>query len=191
MFRIAVSLLVIFLFATSATAQIPTKGNVFFGYSYVSADTNIGDRANLNGWNGSLEGKVLPFVGIVADISGHYGSQDFPALCHGVGRACIINVPTINVNSSTHTVVFGPRLSVPIMKFIPFGEALFGVSHVSGSTSGYSNSDTSFAEVLGGGVDYSLVRGIGLRVEGDLLQTRFFDRTQNDFRLSTGIVFHF
>ena len=186
MFRSTASLLAIFLFATSATAQIPTRGNVFFGYSYVSADTNLGDRANLNGWNGSLEGKVLPFVGIVADISGQYGSQNFPVSCGGVGGAC-----TINVNASMHTVVFGPRVSVPILKFTPFGEALFGVSHVSGSTSGYSNSDTSFAEVLGGGVDYRLVRGIGLRLEGDFLQTRFFDRTQNDFRLSTGVVLHF
>ena len=186
MFRIAVSLLAIFLFATSATAQIPAKGNVFFGYSYVSADTNLGNRANLNGWNGSLEGKVLPFVGIVADISGHYGSQNFPVACGGISGAC-----TINVNASMHTVVFGPRVSVPIMKFTPFGEALFGVSHVSGSVTGYSNSDTSFAEVLGGGVDYRLVRGIGLRLEGDFLQTRFFDRTQNDFRLSTGVVLHF
>jgi len=186
MFRIAVSLLAIFLFATSATAQIPTKGNVFFGYSYVSADTNLGNRANLNGWNGSLEGKVLPFVGIVADISGHYGSQNFPVSCGGISGAC-----TINVNASMHTVVFGPRLSVPIMKFTPFGEALFGVSHVSGSVTGYSNSDTSFAEVLGGGVDYRLVRGTGLRLEGDFLQTRFFGRTQNDFRLSTGVVLHF
>jgi hypothetical protein len=130
MFRISTSLLVIFLLAAAATAQIPTKGNVFFGYSYVSADTNLGDRANLNGWNGSLEGKVLPFVGIVADLSGHYGSQNFPVSCGGISGAC-----TVNVNASMHTVVFGPRVSVPISKFTPFAEALFGVSHVSGSTS--------------------------------------------------------
>jgi hypothetical protein len=28
-------------------------------------------------------------------------------------------------------------------------------------------------------------------VQGDMLQTRFFSNTQNNFRLSTGIVLHF
>jgi hypothetical protein len=44
---------------------------------------------------------------------------------------------------------------------------------------------------LGGGIDYRLIHGIGLRVQGDMLQTRFFSGTQNNFRLSTGIVLHF
>jgi len=29
------------------------------------------------------------------------------------------------------------------------------------------------------------------RFQADYLQTRFFSQTQNDFRFSTGIVFHF
>ena len=42
---------------TTATAQIPTKGNVFFGYSYLRSDLSSGNPANLNGWNGLLIGK--------------------------------------------------------------------------------------------------------------------------------------
>jgi hypothetical protein len=80
-----VSKLITILFAflllpVAASAQIPTRGNVFFGYSYGSADFASGDRTNLNGWNGSLEGKVLPWVGFVADFSGLYGSQTLPIL---------------------------------------------------------------------------------------------------------------
>jgi hypothetical protein len=180
--RIAASLLAMFVFGSAAIAQVPTKGNIFFGYSYLSDQANSGSRANLNGWNGSLEGKVLPFVGIVADFSGNYGSGNFPHCCNpGNGSPS-------NVNAHLQTVAFGPRVSAPILKFTPFGEALFGVSHISGLG---SSSDTSFADVLGGGIDYRLMRGIGLRVEGDLLQTRFFSNTQNNFRLSTGIVFRF
>ena len=37
-----------FALASMAAAQVP-KGNVFFGYSYVSADLNVNDRSNLNG----------------------------------------------------------------------------------------------------------------------------------------------
>ena len=71
----------IFCFVSlAASAQIPTKGNIFFGYSYMSADNNV-SRANLNGWNASLEGKFLPWVGIVADLSGQYGSPSVSIAC--------------------------------------------------------------------------------------------------------------
>ncbi len=66
------------VFAGLAVAQVPTSGNVFFGYSYYNTDLSSIDRANTNGWQASLEGRVLPFVGIIADFDSHYGSQNFP-----------------------------------------------------------------------------------------------------------------
>src|SRR6476619_643423 len=171
--------LILFLLPSAALAQIPTRGNVFFGYSYGSADFSSAGRTNLNGWNGSLEGKVLPWVGLVADFSGLYGSQN------------VSNVAPFNVDTRMSTVVLGPRVSVEVGKFTPFAHALFGASHRHDSASGFSESDTSFASALGGGVDYRLIHGIGLRMQADMLQTRFFSSTQNNFRLSTGIVLHF
>jgi hypothetical protein len=58
-----------------ASAQIPTSGNVFFGYSYFNTNL-IGDRNSLNGWEGTVEGKVLPHIAIVADFSGQYGLRE-------------------------------------------------------------------------------------------------------------------
>ena len=171
--------LVLLLLPTTALAQIPTKGNVFFGYSYASADFSSNRRTNLNGWNGSLEGKVLPWVGFVADISGLYGSQNVSA------------VPTVSADTSVHNVLFGPRVSVAVGKFTPFAQALFGASHIKESASGFSDSDTSFGTALGGGIDYRVIHVIGWRVQADMLQTRFFSGTQNNFRLSTGVVLHF
>lgn len=182
------SVLLFFLLtlAGAASAQIPTKGNIFVGYSYVSADTNSAGRANLNGWNGSLEGKVFPFVGLVTDISGHYGTRRFPNLvCAAVpGQSC---PPAFD--AKTYNVLFGPRVSVAVGKFTPFAHALVGVSHISANAGG--TSDTSFASALGGGLDYNLLPAFAWRVQADMLQTRFFGNTQNNFRLSTGIVFHF
>jgi hypothetical protein len=186
-----------FLATSTALAQIP-KGNVFVGYSYTRADIlpasnptilSSSVRANLNGWEGSLEGKLFPFVGIVADISSQYGGQDFRFNCEAIptppcsGRA--------HVNSTLHNYLFGPRVSVSVGKFTPFAHALFGASHVSTSGSGFSDSDTSFAEALGGGMDYKLIPAIAWRLQADLLQTRFFSTTQNNLRLSTGIVIRF
>jgi hypothetical protein len=170
---------ILLLLPGAALAQIPTRGNVFFGYSYGSADFSSNGRTNLNGWNGSLEGKVLPWVGFVADFSGLYGSQNISV------------IPTFNADTKLNTVVLGPRVSVSVGKFTPFAEALFGASHIHESATGFSESDSSFATALGGGIDYRLIHGIGLRGQGDMLQTRFFSSTQNNFRLSTGIVLHF
>jgi opacity protein-like surface antigen len=175
----------LFVFATLAAAQVPTSGNVFFGYSFYNTDLSSIDRANTNGWEGSLEGKVLPFVGIVADFSGHYGSQNFPA-------ACPVSIPncnaSINFNFSEHNVLFGPRVSASVGKFRPFAEAMVGAGHVNVNGAG---SDTSFATALGGGLDYKLFHLLAWRFEGDYVQTRFFGATQNNVRLSTGIVLRF
>ena len=64
MYKLAAVAFAFILLTTAGYAQI-SGGNVFVGYSYMSADLVSGSRTNLNGWNGSVEGKVLPFVGIV------------------------------------------------------------------------------------------------------------------------------
>jgi hypothetical protein len=76
----------------------------------------------------------------VADFSGLYGSQNISA------------VSAFKVNTNVNSVVLGPRVSVPVGKFTPFAEALFGASHIHDTASGFSESDTSFATALGGGI---------------------------------------
>ena len=174
-----------------ASAQVPTGGNIFLGYSYFNADTNVSNRATLNGWNGSLEGKVFPFVGIVADVGGYYGRQQLPAaVCTGViGSTCTAN----GFDTKTYTAMFGPRVSFSVGKLRPFANVLVGVGHTSGTLTGFSgsSSDTSLADAFGGGIDYHLIPLIAWRLEADEVQTRFFSATQNNLRISTGIVFHF
>jgi hypothetical protein len=168
------------LSAGLANAQIPTGGNVFLGYSYYNTNLSSVDRANLNGWEGSLEGKLLPWVGIVADLSGHYGSQH----CLVTPGPC----PAVSLKVNEHNALFGPRVSVSVGKIRPFAEVLVGVGHVSAHSAG---SDTSLATGVGGGLDYHLFPLLAWRVEGDYVTTRFFSATQNNLQLSTGIVFRF
>jgi opacity protein-like surface antigen len=169
-----------------ASAQIPTSGNVFFGYSFYNTDLSSIDRANTNGWEASVEGKVIPFLGFVADFDSHYGSQNFPAACPvvGVGVVC-----TFNASVTERNFLFGPRVSASVGKFRPFAEALFGVSHVNVNNGG--NSDTSFGTAIGGGLDYKIIRPVAWRFQGDYVQTRFFGATQNNVRISTGLVLRF
>src|ERR1700721_1348751 len=76
--KIGFILFTLLVFAGLASAQIPTKGNVFFGYSYYNTDLSSVYRANTIRWEASVEGKVFPFTGIVADFDSHYGSQNVP-----------------------------------------------------------------------------------------------------------------
>jgi opacity protein-like surface antigen len=167
----------IFLGSAAAHAQF----YVFGGYSYLHADLNSAGSANLNGWNGSIEGKVLPLIGLVADFSGEYGSANVP----------FDNVSSTSVSIHQHNFLFGPQLSVSVGKVRPFAHALFGASHLSDSALGASSSNNAFAYAIGGGVDYHLVPLFAWRVQGDFLQTRFNSTSQNDVRIATGLVFHF
>lgn len=169
------------MFASSAVAQVPTSGNVFFGYSYYNADLPPSGRSNLNGWTASLEGRVFPHVGLVADFTQTFGSTN-------VALSCPEICSSVTVNTREYNMLFGPRVSFSVGKLRPFAEALFGVGHVGANDAG---SNTSFATGLGGGVDYRIFHPIALRLEGDYVQTRFFSTTQNNVRLTTGIAFHF
>jgi hypothetical protein len=183
--KIGFFFLSLLVFAGLASAQVPTSGNVFFGYSFYNTDLSSIDRANTNGWEASVEDKVIPFLGFVADVDSHYGSQNFPACTVGLTVSC----GSFNASITERNFLFGPRVSASVGKFRPFAEALFGGAHVDVNNGG--GSDTSFATALGGGLDYKIIRPIAWRFQGDYVQTRFFGTTQNNVRISTGIVLRF
>jgi hypothetical protein len=135
------------------------------------------------------EGQVLPLLSLVADFSGQYGSQNLPVVCALPVLPC--TGPVTSADVSEYNFLFGPRISFKVGKFRPFVHALIGASHVRASATGISSSDTSFADALGGGLDYRLIPLISWRFQLDALQTRFFSSSQNNVRFSTGIVVHF
>jgi hypothetical protein len=167
-----------------ASAQVPS-GNVFFGYSYYNTHVSTFDRANTNGWEASLEGKFLPLIGIVADFDSHYGSQNFPAACPVAVPNCSVS---FNENFTEHNYLFGPRASFSVGRVRPFAEVLIGAGHVHVNNGG---SDTSFATAVGGGLDYKFLKLLAWRIQGDYIHTSLFDISQNNVRISTGIVVRF
>ncbi len=185
--KVAVTAFSMLLLSGWALAQIPTSGNVFFGYSYLNSDLSPGNRTSTNGWEATVEGKVLPFIGIAADFSSYYGSQNFTVSVPVCSLPpCPPAFQSVSTNEANY--LFGPRVSLSVSKFRPFAEALIGAGHVNAHAAG---SDTSFATAIGGGLDYKLLRVLAWRFQGDYLQTRFFSNTQNNVRFSTGIVVRF
>lgn len=172
------------LLAVAAHAQLPSA-NVYVGYSYARADLSFNDHASMRGWEASLEGKMFPMVGIVADASSDYSNSTVP-FCTIPGTC-----PNIVVNTTLRVFTAGPQVSLPLGRFSPFVHGMVGGAHIKEGNNGYSAADTSLAVVLGGGLDYRLFHGIKWRLQGDEVQTRFFGGTQNNLRVSTGLVVHF
>ena len=119
----AVASSVLFLIVVaSAEAQ---SGNAYFGYSYYNS-TNLSSplfgRASTNGWEASVEAKVSPFVGFVAQFDGLFGAQNVSNCGQGCGP--------FRSATSQYNYLFGPRASVSLAKIRPFGEVLFGGSHM-------------------------------------------------------------
>jgi hypothetical protein len=210
--RIAICVCAVSLFfSTSICAQGHKRFAVFAGYSSEADITfaplsflpiSLPTSVSLNGWNASFEAKVLPFLGVVLDASGHYGTYGVAVGC----EAIIVCVPLgVDINSNLHTLLVGPQVSVSLWRFTPFAHVLLGVAHIdhtAGITAlgGLTNSDTSFADAIGGGLDFRIVSIVSWRFQGDLIQTRFFaasnpisflTSTQNNFRGSTGVVVRF
>jgi hypothetical protein len=173
--RTAWMLILIMSISACPWAQIPTRGNVFFGYSYDRTSIVSNDSTNLNGWEATLEGKFLPWIGLLVDVDGHYGNHNFASTTADI---------------AAHNVLFGPRVSVQVKRFRSFAEAMVGVGHISRSN-GISDSDTSIADGFGGGLDYRIVGPLTARAQLDWINTGFYGDGQNGVRFSTGLALHF
>lgn len=182
----------ILLLVGLAPAQIPTHGNVFAGYSYYNTGFEPQRRTGLTGWQGSFEGKIIPMLGIVVDISGNSGTVNFTP----PGVTCPTNGCPTNIQTHVDDLLFGPRVSVSVGRWRPFAEALFGIAHVTrngnfGTDSTSGGTDNSFATAIGGGLDYKIIRPIAVRFQIDYVRSGSFSTTQNSVRLGTGIVVRF
>ena len=152
--------------ALPARAQEDDKVEVFGGYSYQRFRPS--PDFNLNGWEASAQYKFRDWIGGVADFDGHYGSPS------GVG-------------TSTYTYLFGPQVCYP-GRVSPFGHLLLGGAHF--SAAGFGNS--SFGMAIGGGIDATVLHDLRWRVvQMDYQLTQFGGGSQNNFRLSTGVIFRF
>jgi outer membrane immunogenic protein len=183
--KLLVSLLaVLSFFGAAAHAQDVPKVDIFAGYSYVrdNPSTSGVNSFSLNGGSASIAYNVKSWLSGVADFGAYHNG----------------NILGTGTDGTLSTYLFGPRVSYRHFgRVTPFGEVLFGVAHAGASITGTGGSDNAFAMSLGGGVDYKLTDRFAIRpIKVDYLMTRFSEagtgnQTQNNLRVSTGIVFRF
>jgi hypothetical protein len=166
--KLSLLLGLVFFVSFAAHAQgITDKLEVFGGYSFMHNDNR--PDGNLNGWEISGQYKFSNWLGLVADFDGHYGSPN------GFG-------------TQKYNYLFGPQISFPA-RVSPFVHLLIGGSHEHVDSVG---SDSSFAAALGAGIDTKVSGPFYWRIiQGDWIHTSLFGGSQNNGRLSTGIVIKF
>jgi hypothetical protein len=175
------------------------KVELFGGYSYLRASVQVGvfgplgpgtacppncgnpptvaQHANLNGWEFSGQYKPLPFLGAAADFNGNYGTLD-------------------GGHTRIHTFLFGPQISLPA-KVSPFAHVLVGVAKesqdaITNAAFFSLGSDKSLATAIGVGIDVKAIPLFSVRlIQIDYLRTQLHGATQNQPRVSAGIVFRF
>lgn len=174
------------LSAVSAYAQESApKFDVFAGYSYVQANPGVTgvDSFHLHGGNANVAYNLNNWLGGVADFGGYTNG----------------NILSSGASGTFSTYLFGPRVSYRHYRRVtPFGQVLFGAAHANAAAFNTTGTQNAFAMTAGGGVDYKLFDHFAIRpFQADYLLTRFREgaiagnRTQNNFRVSTGFVVRF
>jgi hypothetical protein len=180
------------LFATPSRAQ---SIELFGGYSFVRPSvtyfqtpqgtcvitgcltTTTTQTRNFNGWEVGGAFKILGPLALAADFSDTSGSFQ-------------------GANTRLKTYLAGPQLRFP-GPISPFVHFLGGAAHESIGTGASvlittGPTQTAFATGLGGGLDLKVLPFITLRpIQVDYLLTHFNSKTQNQPRISAGIVLRF
>jgi hypothetical protein len=178
------------------------KIDIFLGYSYLRAVPELanGNRlVDLNGGSASIAFNLSRHFALAADFGG-YDDSRLRLAGPGANPASVVDA-----SGSAFTFLGGPRFSFRNhSRITPFAQVLFGAAHAGPVTlSGCTGSSctplpaqTAFALTAGGGLDIRLTRHFSLRpIQAEYLMTRFSDptsgagNTQNDVRLSSGILF--
>jgi len=152
-----------------------------FSYIRTNFSGNGGGQFGVIGGSGSAAYFLNPHVSIVGD----FGGYKFNGLPGGI-------------QGTMYTYTFGPRYTFRHFKFgTPYVQGLVGGGRLNSSSGGIQAGENGLTAALGGGWDLPLTHQIDIRlVQAEYLLTRFAQAdgssaTQNNVRVSVGIVFRF
>ncbi len=158
------------------------------GWSHVTGD---------NGTDGFNVGAAWWFTRRVTMAADYDSTWDTSSLTN----FAFTQVGAIATKSHLQSVLLGPRVFFSTSwtdkhKLNPFGEAQFGVSHLSQkvtqvNTPSVSASDTGFSWMLGGGAEYLFSPHWSGRANLDFLRTHLANQGQSQLRLVLGIRYTF
>lgn len=129
--------------------------------------------ANTYGLNTSFTYYVSDWMGIEGGVSSAFGSQS-------------------SSTAAARSVFYGTgmRAIVPHreLKMRPWAHVLFGGLHMFPQT---ANSNSGIAVAIGGGADVRLKSRLWVRSEGNYIRSQLYSQGQNNFQVTTGILYRF
>jgi outer membrane immunogenic protein len=185
--RSLLALLLLSIASTHLMAQTQPSNEIALDYNYVHTNAPPAECGcfSMNGGSGSY--------------AYHFGPQ-FAAVIE-VGAVHASKIDSTGLDLTLTSYLGGPRFYYrrPHARFVPYGQVLLGAVRTTGglapANSGGASSSTVFGSTLGGGVEFNVSRRITLRVaQVDYFVTTFNNKTddhQNNFRISTGVAYHF
>ncbi len=149
------------------------KLELMAGYSQLRSDGH-----GLSGWKTAAVGNINQWLGIAADIDGHYFSGSGP---HG------------QEEEREHSFTFGPHFALRRhRKLVPIGYTLFGFAHENTVSGGAAHSATGFASELGGALDWEVSKSVAFRIFDCAASiTRIEGDTYVKPKFGFGVVFNF
>ena len=160
---------------TPAAAQtqdedIVNRYDVFAGYSYLRLDTkSYGFQSGSNLQGGNLAGafNITHEFSVAADISGYWAN-----------------------NQHYYNFMAGPQYAVRKFDGRFFAQLLFGKAR-NANEEPYVVSSLGRSIAIGGGYDHDFRSRYSIRVfQVDYVNSHSYGATQNNFRVSAGVVFH-
>ena len=182
-------------FAFAQTGDDYNKYDVGVLYSHNRVDTGFDDPSSANflsereGFHGVeafVKGNVSRYVGLKGSYSFNRKSFDISG-----GTP----LTTFNVDADIHQFLGGVELkdNARETKVKPFAHVMAGVAHAKADVNGLPNldeSETGFAGVIGGGVDFKLSDRVDLRaIQFDYNPNRSGGETSHNFRIGIGFIF--
>lgn len=196
--------------AAVASAQTDdiSKGEFFAGYSINRVDVGstgdddvddvLGEGRNFQGFNASGVYNFSKYVGLKADVSGHY--KNFSTTIPGFTNRA-------EINASLYNVLGGIQIknNSKDRRVKPFVHALVGAGITKAKLNDafcqeafgtncpaeFRESETALSMAFGGGLDVRASRRVSFRLfQVDYNPLRKDGQTTNNVRFSFGIVFH-
>jgi hypothetical protein len=162
-------------------------------FSHVRVDTGfddpsqnfIGDREGFNGVEGFVKGNISRYVGLKGSYSFNRKSFDISD-----------GVTTVDVDADIHQFLGGVEFkdNAKETKVKPFAHVMAGAAHTRAEANStlvsFEESETGFAGVVGGGIDFKLSDRVDLRaIQFDYNPARVGGETSHNFRIGIGLIF--
>ena len=164
------------------------KHDIYVGFSHARVDFDA-DLEGFNGFEVAANKNISRYVGLKGDYAFHFKN---------------FNINGVDIDAKTHTLVGGVQFKDNSKEttFKPFAHLMAGFTNARakvnptvciqqlGFTCPFSDSETGFSGVLGGGLDFRINDRMDFRaIQIDFNPTRLGGETQGNFRVGVGVVF--